>query len=197
MVFLKSSKAFSLIEVLIVLFIIAFLFGLAAQKFSRRDQKINNTFDRIIRLNRRLVMLSKFYNETYRLVIQLDADGPEKYWVEKKQAKKDKDDASSTIERQDDTGKEEISGFIIDSSFYDEPQVILPFLSITKVESSPWKEDKTEGLAYIYYYPKGLAQETALQFLRPDNQGRWTLYLDPVTKSIQVLKKTRGLVKKR
>ena len=158
---LKSSKAFSLIEILVVLFIIAFMFAFAAQTFSRKGQKVAHTFDKLIRLNRRMVMLSKFSNNSYRLVIQLNNEGPEQYWVERRQVDQIHTDLSDTLGEQNEGQKEEEPeeklkhDFVLDDSFYSEPEVIPPFLSITKVESSIWEEDRTEGLVYIYYYPKG------------------------------------------
>ena len=199
--FFKSSKAFSLIEILLVLFILAFVFVFVSQRFSRKDQKIKSTFDKLVRLNRRLVTLSKLHNQTYRWVIQLDSEGPEKYWVEKKQEGKMDDQfldwakgQTTTQEKEDQSASQELD-FAVDDSFYSEPEIITPFLEITKAESSLWEGDRTKGLVYIYYYPKGLAQETTIQFFRPDNQGSWTLYLDPATKNFQVLKKEKSLAK--
>ena len=42
-----------------------------------------------------------------------------------------------------------------DTSFLKDPRKITPILSISSVESPYWKEEKTEGLVYLYYYPKG------------------------------------------
>ena len=186
--FLKSSKAFSLIEILIVLSIIAFVFVFAAQKFSRKEQRISNQFDKLIRLNRRLVTVSKLHNKTYRLAIQLDNKGPEQYWVEKKQTGQTKEKLSKKNQTNEEAEKQ-TDDFFIDDSFYSQPEILSPLLSVTKVESPVWEKYKTKGLVYIYYYPKGLAQETNIQLLRSDNQATWTLYLDPATKNLQILKK--------
>ena len=179
-VLFKTSKAFSLIEILFVLLIIAFIFALASQKLIRKGKKVKTTFDKMIRLNKRLVILSKLHNQTYRWVIKLDPEGKEQYWVEKKQTRKKKGTGG---------GKNLDSHFFMDKSFYPEPESIPSILNITKVESPFWAKAKTKGLIYIYYYPQGLAQETRFYFTRPDNQAVWTLYLDPASKNIQVLKK--------
>lgn len=194
--FLKASRAFSLLEILIVLLIIAFVFTFVSRNFIRRGQTVKSAFENLVRLNRRLVVLSKLHSKTYRLAIQLNAEGPEQYWVEKKIRSQSSinftDDAGTSTEGEE-RGQPD---FVLDEAFYSEPEIIFPLLSITKVESSVWKEDKIKGVVYIYYYPKGLAQETAIQFLRLDNQGRWTLYLDPVTKNFHILKKIKNLSKK-
>ena len=116
--------------------------------------------------------------------------------MEKKRGKQSNMNSSDGINTLTEGKEEEQLDFVLDEAFYSKPEVIFPLLSVTKVESSVWEEDKTEGVVYIYYYPKGLAQETAIQFLRLDNQGHWTLYLDPVTKNFHVLKKIKSLTKK-
>ena len=176
-----NTSAFSLIEILVVLFILAFLFTFTAQRFTRKDRNIKNAFNKLIRLNSRLVMTSKFHNKEYRLVLQLNKEGPEQYWVEKKQPK-------AMQENQSDK-KPPLSPFFMDEYFYSEPQILPSLLQIAKVESAILKKERTEGLVYIYYYPKGLAQETRLYFVRADNQAEWVLYLDPVAKNFQLLKK--------
>ena len=177
---------------------IAFVFTFVSRSIVRRGQTVKSTFEKLVRLNRRLVILSKLHNKTYRLAIQLNTEGPEQYWVEKKRGKQNNlsfsDSTGASIEEEE--REEQDLEFVLDEAFYSEPEVVFPLLSITKVESSVWEEDKTEGVVYIYYYPKGLAQETAVQFLRLDNQGRWTLYLDPVTKNFYILKKIKNLTKK-
>ena len=191
-VFLKFSKAFSLLELLLVLVIIAFVFTFVSRTVFRKDQRVKSVFEKLVRLNRRLVTASKLHSKTYRLAIESDKEGPEQYWVEKKE--RGQGALPETKEKEKNKGN---SGFALDDSFFSRPEVITPLLNITKVESPVWKEDKTEGLVYIYYYPKGLAQELSIQFLRPDNQGRWTLYSDPATKNFHLLKGSKGLAKKK
>ena len=174
----KNPKAFTLIEILIVLFLLGFLFTFAAQRFVKRDRRVKKTFHQFIRLNNRLVFASKIHNKEYRLVILLDKEGMEQYWVEKKQP--------GAVPKDQDDEEKKISPYFIDESFYAEPEVIPSFLQILKIESPAWEKEKTEGLAYIYYHPKGLAQETRIYFLRSDNSAEWTLYLDPVAKSFQI-----------
>lgn len=192
---LFSRKAFSLIEILLVVFIIGFLFTVGSQRIFNKDKKVRTVFDKFIRLNNRLVSISTLHGKTYRLVIQLDAEKKDQYWVEKKQAGGEfADDAESEkegSESEDDIESESEEQktdniFQIDDSFYPEPQNLPSFLDITKIETKGSSKEK--GKIYIYYRPLALAQSVKIYFLRPDNQGKWTLYLDPVTKKMQVLK---------
>ena len=171
-----GQKAFSLIEVLLVLFIIAFLIPFASQKLFKKGQKVRAVFDKLIRLNNRLVSVSTLHNKTYRLVIQLDTEKRDQYWVEKKQS----------IGKFEEEEEEKInSDFQIDDSFYSDPQEVPSLLDITKIETKG--SVAKAGKVYIYYYPSALAQFAKIYFLRPDNQGIWTLYLDPVTKKLQTI----------
>ena len=205
--FLTRYSAFSLIELLLVISIVVFAFGLSSQKLFRKKQKVRGVLNELIRLNRRLVVSAKLHNKTYRLVLLLSPEGPEQYWVEKKissevggsflaagssllssaVAPSVSSNFVSASSSDDNEGKPP-AVFTLDSFFYPKPKIIPSFLEINEVESASWKEVKTEGAVHIYYYPEGLGQETFIRFLRPDNQGRWTLYLDPVTKNLTSFK---------
>ena len=176
MLSLKSKKAFTLIEILVVLFIIVFIFTIASKRLFSSEKKISSTFNNLIYLNRRLYTSSKLHRNVYRLALKLNSEDDDEFWVEKQE-----------------TNKESVKVFILDDNFFDKPQKINPLLSILSVESNAWPDPKTSGTVYIYYYPKGLSQELAVQFLRPSNQGRWTLYLDPVQKEFQLLKKEKSI----
>ncbi len=179
-----QSKAFSLIELLLVLFILVFVFAFVSKRFFRKEEKVRTAFDKLARLNRRLVLQSQMNNQTYRWVIDLKSDGPEQYWVEKQQIK--------SPQATEDEEKPS-SGFVVDRRFFPEPEIITPLLDISRVESTLLEEAQTEGQVYIYYYPKGLAQETALHFYRPDNQAVWTLHLNPATKSLELFKGEKNI----
>ena len=191
----KFSKAFSLIEILIVLFILAFIFIFASQRFSRSEKKVKTVFDKMIHLNRRLATVSQLHNQTYRWVIQLNSEEPDQYWVEKKHSQNKMPNTNTAAKKSFNSSEEDEqkSEFVVDHSFYSEPETLPSFLDITQVERSLWTEAKTEGQVYIYYYPKGLAQETAIQLFRSDNQGEWTLYLDPAAKTLQLIKGRKSL----
>ncbi|MCY4320821.1 MAG: type II secretion system protein [Bdellovibrionaceae bacterium] len=175
----KAEKAFSLIEILVVLFIIGILFTISSKNIFNKSQSVRTVFDKLIRLNKRLTSISTLHGKTYRLVIKLDTKNTDQYWVEKKIITKSE-------EEEDNEEK-----FQIDDSFYSEPQSIPPLLDITKIETV--NSSKKEGTVYIYYYPSALAQSSKIYFLRPDNQGVWTLYLDPVTKKLRVLKDEKDI----
>ena len=182
-----KQKAFSLIEMLVVILLIGFFIFVGSQKFFNKGQKVRSTFDKFIRLNNRLVSISNLHGNTYRWVIQLDTEKKDQYWVEKKSSSK-----ISQEENEEDEENKELednqmdSEFQLDESFYPEPEKLPALLDITKIETRGLSQEK--GKVYIYYYPSALAQSTKIYFLRPSNQGKWVLSLDPVTKKLEVLK---------
>ena len=180
---LRSQKAFSLIEILTALTVIAFLMSFAARGFFKKDSKVKASFDRLIRLNRRLIDLSQSTGASYRLVFFLNDKGPDFYQAEKK----------SPAPSAKDTERESAADFKEGGEwrparFFQKPQAFPSFLNLTELESPLLGEAVKSGPAYIYYHPRGFAQETRIRFARRDREADWTLYLDPAQKSLRVLK---------
>ena len=161
------QKAFTLMEVLIVLILVVFIMSWSARKMFSQKNKIRTSLQVLNRLNRSLDVRARLHGKTYRLVLQLNPNKPEKFWVEKK------------VE----------GGFVPDEMILKAPGILHPLLSVMSVESEGWPEAKTEGLAYIYYHPRGLGQETALHLERQDTKARWTIYFDPITRELNVMDK--------
>ena len=172
----KAQKAFSLIEMLLTILIIGFIIGFSAQFFVRKDKKIRSVFDDFARLNSRLVNLSHLRSKRYRLVFKLSLKEEDQYWVEKQSrlTKTEQEEPSSAGE------------FKIDESFYSKPQSLPSLLDIVKIETQSLSQE--EGEVFIYYSASVLAQEAKIHFLRPDNQGKWILHLDPAGKQLRILK---------
>ena len=185
----KAQKAFSLIEMMLTILIVAFLFGFSSQYFKKKERKVKSVFEEFVRLNKRLVSLSSLRASSYRLVFELSLDKPDSWWVEKKKKTgnvlgrlsedlKNKTSNSSEADLLDEN-------FEIDTSFYLQPKTLPSFLDITEVEVK--KSSKLEGKVFIDYNSSPIAQEVKIKIFRPDNQARWTLYLDPVSKQLKLL----------
>ena len=159
-------KGFTLIEILIVLALLVFVFAIASSKLFSNKKKVSSVFTSLNRLNRKVATLSKVHGKTYRIVIEVNPNKPDRVWVEKH---------SNEL------------GYKIDPSFYKEPSVIYPLLSITSVE----KEEgiTSEGLVYIYYYSKNLGPEVAIHLNRSDTRAPFTLYLDSIQREFHVINK--------
>ena len=195
---MKTKKAFTLIELLLVVALLAFLFALSAKIFVRKRVRVKNTFNEFIQLNNRLSRLSQLNKQSYRLAFDLSPTESDQYWVEKKRegifAQNSRAVDSRAVDtRAGDTSAVDsqnsdrlASAYQRDPSFYPEPQTLSPLLDIVKIEQK--EQSQTDDLVYIYYYPSALAQETKIYFVRPDNKAEWILYLDPVSKELRLIK---------
>ena len=162
-----SKRAFTLIETLIVLSLIALLFSYAATKIFSTKAKINDTFKTFTTLNRRLYTSAKMHKKKYRLSFQLKGRETT-FWVEKENDKQE---------------------FEFAAIFLKKPKRLHPLLSLKFMESTYWDSEKATGLAFIYYHPKGAGQETALHFERRDRKGKWTLYFPPIKRELELINK--------
>ena len=166
-----SKRAFTLIETLIVLSLIALLFSYAATKIFSTKAKINDTFRTFTTLNRRLYTSARMHKKIYRLSFQLEGRKTT-FWVEKENDQKE---------------------FELASVFLKKPKKLHPLLSLKFIESTYWDSEKATGLAFIYYHPKGVGQETALHFERQGRKGQWTLYFPPIKRELELIKKDIAL----
>ena len=188
---LSFPKGFTLVEIMTVLALLVLIFSLVERKMFSKGSRITDSFRFLAVLNRRLYTSAKLHNEVYRLVILLNNKKPEEVWVEKKLSEAKKHDA--TEENEPLLQKESSREYEKDPSFLKEPRKLTPLLSITSVESPYWKEIKTEGRVYLYYYPKGPGPEAAVHFKRQDNRAQWTLYFPPLQRELKLLKNTVSL----
>ena len=163
----RVQRAFTLIEILVVLILVVFIMSWSARRMFFQKSKIRTSFQALTRLNRSLDPRARLHGKTYRLVLKLNPNKPEEFWVERK------------VEEE----------FVRDDMVLKAPGTLHSLLSVLSVESEEWPEAKTEGLVHIYYHPRGLGQETALHLERQDTKARWTIYFDPVTRELSVLKK--------
>ena len=163
----RVQRAFTLIEILVVLILVVFIMSWSARRIFFQKNKIRTSFQVLTRLNRSLDTRARLHGKIYRLVLKLNPAKPEEFWVEKK------------VEEE----------FVRDDMVLKGPGTLHSLLSVMSVESEGWPEAQTEGLAYIYYHPRGLGQETALYLERQDTKARWTIYFDPVTRELSVFDK--------
>jgi len=183
----KNQRAFSLIEVLLAFLIVAFLIGFSTQAFRKKETTVKSTFEEFKRLNQRLISLSHLRSQHYRLVFNLSTKQVDQYWVEKKVEVRDKSPEEEESQKEAFEGEVfEKELFEKDESFYSKPATLASFLDITEVETQG--KIQQEGELVINYTPSTLAQETRIRILRLDNQARWTLFLDPVSKQFKLLK---------
>ena len=154
-------------EALIVLIILTVVLSWSARKMFSQKGQIKASLQTLSRLNRSLDIRSRLHEKTYRLVLKLNPEGPEEFWVEKQTADKT---------------------FIPDTMLLKTPATLHPALSIISAELENSPTAKTEGPIYIHYHPRGPGQETALYMERRDTSAKWTIYFHPVERELTVIK---------
>jgi len=182
----NNQKAFSLIEMLLTFLIVAFLIGFSTKAFRKKERTVKKTFEELSRLNQRLISLSHLRSYHYRLVFDLGLKQPDQYWVEKKKKNLDKSLDQFSSEPENTNEKKPLKElFRRDESFYSEPATLPRFLNIIEVETQ--NKSQQEGRVFIDYTDSVLAQEMKIKIMRLDNQARWTLFLDPVSKQLKII----------
>ena len=177
-----------MIETAIVLVFLTVIFSLVGRKMFSTGSRVTDSFRFFSVLNRRLYTSAKLHGKIYRLVIKVDKKQPEEVWVEKKLR-----NPKPSSQREEKAKNKKDNMFQKDTSFLKDPRKITPILSISSVESPYWKEEKTEGLVYLYYYPKGPGPEAAIHFKRQSKGGEWTLYFPPLKRELRLIKGNRTL----
>lgn len=178
----QKKAGFTLIETAIVLVFLTVIFSLVGRKMFSTGSRITASFQFFSVLNRRLYTSAKLHGKIYRMVIKVDKKQPEEVWVERKLRL-----PKSSVQQEAKTEDKKDQLFQKDTSFLKDSRKITPILSISSVESPYWKEKKTEGLVYLYYYPKGPGPEVAIHFKRQKRGGEWTLYFPPLQRELRLI----------
>ena len=195
---ISRSAGFSLIEVMIVLFIIASASGFLLNRINKSGYQFKESIRKIGVLSRDIRYRAKLQNVTYRLAINMysgeESEEPHEYWVERGSGPSlftDMDNYSPYEEGEEeegDRGKEEKKPeFQIDTSLTPEKKELLGGLIFEDVEVVSLSEKVSSGIVYIYYLPEGLVDESAIHIKRGE-ETQWTLTIHPLTGRVESLK---------
>lgn len=190
---LRTSRGFTLIEILIVLALVAGLAIYTVPKLSSGDQ-VRASVRRLTVITKQAQTAARLSGLVHRLVIDMPEDpkSAHTYWVERANRKdlklafsnadddekKEGEETSATGFEQDEKTtkkKEELPG-----SFYFED---IEFSEKSKVE---------KGRAYIYFFPQGLVTKAAIH-LTNRKAIKWTILLNPLTGVGTVLTEYKSL----
>lgn len=201
---MRSSKGMTLIEVVIVVVIIAFVAALGLPRMFGNKAQIQGTVRTLAVLVREVKNAAKLNRSTYRLALEIpDTEAlekkPSRYWVEK---------TPGSVIVSIDEEQEELQAIIDSEKNKDEPRdpsrfqldqritkqaVELPRgMFFTKVEVASREEPVTQGIAYIYFLPEGYVEQSVIHIKAADKL-RWTLALAPVTGKVDIIGKEVSL----
>ncbi len=183
--FIKNDKAFSLLEIAVVLSIIGAVIALAAPRLFDKHSQHRHVFREFIIAGKDVKSRAKLTGSTYRLAFDL-TENQQSWWVEKSTRTvvldKSQIEAAKEAEKSKADKKEGAPppDFQIDGSFFKKKQRLADGFKFKQIESGTVDYIYTEGMAYIHFFPQGLIETSAIQIEDP-KKNVWTLVFNPLT----------------
>lgn len=193
-------------ELMIVLIIVGMFITFGARKFVNRGTQMKAQVRRFSTMTKKLRNRARLDNQTYRLVFDLpiDRDKQQSYWVEStskpalllndEQREELEDDIEEVETKDGKKVKPDPQGFVQDSSVVKDAPVVLPdglFFESIEIGGDPI-EKISEGRVYIYFFPQGYVQESAIHLSNRDSLN-WTLVIQGLTGRVSIFDKYRSL----
>ena len=194
---LKNHNAFSLMEIMIVLGIVAFVLTIAIPKLSGPGTQIKGDIRRFAVMSRKLFQIAQIRKKTYRIAIDMrgvDADGNKtnhSYWIEYADGAKMMENYAPGEAPEDEDGNL-ITAFQKDTKILKSDKRLPEGFVFSKV-SYGGREDIDSGLAYIYYFPQGYTEESLIQIANLEAKLFWSLLVNPLTGQTDIITKQVSL----
>ncbi len=200
------SAGFSLVEIMIVIVIIGFFVAYGARRISDRTDNVKTQVRRFATITKKLRNRARLDNQTYRLVFDLpvERNKQQSYWIEStskpalllnQEQREELEEDLEDKETQD--GKKyrpDPQGFAQDTRVLKEAPATLPdglFFDSIELMGDPI-EKLSEGRIYIYFFPQGYVQGSAIHFTDRDKVN-WTVVLEGLTGRVSVFARDRSL----
>ncbi len=194
---------------MIVLIIIGFFVTFGARKFVNSSTEIKSSVRKFSTMAKKLRQRARIDNKTYRIVFDLPVDSKkmQSYWIEStdKQAlllsEEERDDLEEAILNNLDRPSEDKDrpppdpqGFVTDSRIIKKSPATLPDgLVFESIElDGPEVEKFKEGRIYIYFFPQGRVQTSAIHLTNKDNLN-WTIAIEGISGRVNLYPEYRGL----
>ncbi|MGE3974505.1 MAG: Tfp pilus assembly protein FimT/FimU [Bdellovibrionales bacterium] len=187
----KSSKGFSLIEVLMVLAILGIMAAVVIPRLETRGPKMRRELRSITVLVKRLHHLARLNRVTYRLVIDMTSPDEHTYWVESSSQKvtfKTDEQIEEELRKKDSSKDDESDGvgFQVDPSFMKKPAELSHPLIFGGVELATRDKVIEQEKAYIHFLPQGVVEEASI-FLTDKENLNYTIWINPLTGQADII----------
>jgi general secretion pathway protein H len=195
---LRTQKAFSLLEIAIVLVIIGAIMAIAAPRLFDKKSETRKVFREFIVAGKDLKSRAKLFNTTYRMAFNL-TEKEQSWWVEKSsravvldKAKAEAANEESLKEKAETEESKPAPEFQMDESIFKKKQTLPSGYRFKQVESGTLDLIVTEGMAYIHFFPQGLIETSALQIEDP-KKNVFTLVYNPLTGQSDIIPEAKAL----
>ena len=195
---IKSSCGFTLIEVLLVLGIMATLVVLAASRIQRKQTNIRSTVREFTVLGKEIRNHARLFQQTLRLVIDLDPNNP-RYYIEASKSPGSNYVNKEALEKlakgelkEDDPLRKELDKFSLHTKILRKPKSLPSGFKFLQVESKTYAEPIKAGKAFIHFFPSGYLEASAIQITDGKNLT-WTILFHPLTGQVDILEEARDL----
>ncbi|MCB0411554.1 MAG: type II secretion system protein [Bdellovibrionales bacterium] len=196
---LKSSRGFTMIEVMVVLGIVAAIVVMVIPRIGNQNTEIKAAVRKMGVLAKECVNHSKLFGATHRIVIDLgdgfESNSQQSYWVEISTSPyllpADKKDL---FEKKDDDDEEEKKKFPFEMAarLTKEKKSLPGKLRFRSVEVAGLERPITTGIAYIHFFPQGLSEEAIIQ-LGVGDKLNWSILFHPLTGKTDIITKKMTL----
>lgn len=204
-----QSKGFTVLELLVVLVIFGLFMSFGAKRLVSQNSKTKSSVRKFTVIAKKMRNKARVQNKTYRLVFDLPAqDNKEQsYWVEStdkaallldSEQREDLLEDLEEVEKETDSGTEKFKpdpqGFVPDTSVIRQAPAYLPdglYFQSIEIDGDPIESLKT-GRVYIYFFPNGMVQTSAIHITNRDNLN-WTVSIQGVTGQVDIFPKFRSL----
>ena len=190
-------------ELMIVLIIVGFFITFGARKMVNRGTEMKASVRRFSAMTKKLRNRARLDNKTYRLVFDLPSDKKKQqnYWIESTDKpalllnEEQREELEETLEEDEKTKqKPDAQGFVTDTRVIKNSPASLPdglYFESIELDGDPI-EKITEGRVYIYFFPQGYVQGSAIHLTNRDSLN-WTLVIQSLTGRVDIYPKYRGL----
>jgi general secretion pathway protein H len=194
---LKNKKAFSLLEIVIVLSIMGAIIGIALPRLLDKKIDTRKVLREFMIAGKDLRSHAKLNGTTYRLAFQLDT-AAQTWWVEKsnrgtlidkQKLDAERENAKKTFLKEED---KKASDFSPDTSIFKKKQVLPKGYKFKQIESATQDTVVTEGPAYIHFFAQGLVESSAIQIEDP-KKNIFTIIFNPITGQTDIIPEAKSL----
>ena len=190
----QNQNGFTLIEIMVVVAIIAFVAVMAVPRLGKTlGTQLSTSTRNMVILSKELHHFARLRNKTYRMVIGFgDLTHKASVWVESasEEVLLAPADATPTPEPRNGDKTPQKGTFGKDGEVLHKPIEFPDGVNFEDVQYDSKAKPITQGAAYIHYFPEGLVQQTVIH-LGDGKNIHWTLIINPLTGYTDILKERR------